>query len=391
MPCPYVFKIQKESRSLLGLYFFIIASFPAEFTTGPRISMDLQPIASSFAMIPMQSVGPIRLSGDLTDEVMLPLATFETPLWASTARGAKISRLVEEGIAVTLLSNNMTRSITLEAPNAKSAREFIKKLSISELQPVISETSRFAKLLDIQSEIMGKLIYCRLVFTTGDASGHNMATKAADAVLNYLTQTYPNLKYISISGNLCCDKKTSAVNSLLGRGKSVIAEIIIPKSICEKHLRTTPEKIAEINTKKNLLGSILAGSLRSANAHFANILLGAYLATGQDAANIVEGSQGITYTEVLPNGDLYFCIKCPNLIIGTVGNGKHLPFVEDNLKLLGCRNENLSPGQNAERLALIIAAGILCCELSLLAAQTNPGELMRAHLLLERQQNKNQN
>ncbi len=344
-----------------------------------------QAMTEVFAAVPMQSIGPIKLSGDISDEVMLPLATFETPLWASTARGAKISRLVKSGISVTLLSTSMTRSIALEAPDAQTARAITQKLDIQTIQIPISETSRFAKLINIQTEILGKIIYCRLVFTTGDASGHNMATKAADAVLNYLLKTHPTLRYISISGNFCCDKKVSAVNSLLGRGKSVIAEIIIPKEICEKHLRTSPEKIAELNTKKNLLGSILAGSLRSANAHFANVLLAAYLATGQDAANIVEGSQGITFAEVLSDGSLYFCIKCPNLIIGTVGNGKHLSFVQENLKNLNCLEKNKLPGQNSERLAMIIAAGVLCCELSLLAAQTNPGELMRAHLLLERQ------
>ena len=42
------------------------------------------------------------------------------------------------------------------------------------------------------------------------------------------------------------------------------------------------------------------------------------------------------------------------------------------------------PGANARRLAIIAAATVLCGELSLLAAQTNPGELMAAHLRLER-------
>ena len=43
---------------------------------------------------------------------------------------------------------------------------------------------------------------------------------------------------------------------------------------------------------------MLAGGIRSANAHFANMLLAFYLATGQDAANIIEGSQGIVHAEV---------------------------------------------------------------------------------------------
>ena len=129
----------------------------------------------------------------------------------------------------------------------------------------------------------------------------------------------------------------------------------------------------------------MAGSVRSANAHFANMLLGCYLATGQDAANIVEGSQGFTTAEVTPNGDLYFAVTLPNIIVGTVGNGKHSDWVKENLTMLGCL-ETRAPGQNAERLAAVCAGACWCCELSLLAALTNPGELMRAHTILERQQ-----
>ena len=112
------------------------------------------------------------------------------------------------------------------------------------------------------------------------------------------------------------------------------------------------------------------------------MLLGVYLATGQDAANIIEGSQGFVHCEVR-EGDLYFSATLPNLIVGTVGNGKGLAFVEENLTKLGCK-EDREPGQNARRLAVITAATVLCGELSLLAAQTNQGELMAAHEKLER-------
>lgn len=132
-----------------------------------------------------------------------------------------------------------------------------------------------------------------------------------------------------------------------------------------------------------MLGNIIAGGLRTANAHFANMLLGFYLATGQDAANIIEGSQGIVHAELRQDA-LYFSVTLPNLIIGAVGNGKTLDFVQENLHLLGC-NEKQEPGYNARRLAVIAAAAVLCGELSLLAAQTNRGELMRSHLKLERE------
>ena len=110
------------------------------------------------------------------------------------------------------------------------------------------------------------------------------------------------------------------------------------------------------------------------------------MATGQDAANIIEGSQGMVHTEVR-HDHLYFSVTLPNVIVGSVGNGKSLDFVRENLMLLGCL-EKRDPGLNARRLAIIAASAVLCGELSLLAAQTNRGELMRSHLKLERNKKK---
>src|SRR5699024_7344288 len=109
-------------------------------------------------------------------------------------------------------------------------------------------------------------------------------------------------------------------------------------------LHTSAAKIAELNVRKNMIGTLLAGGIRSANAHYANMLLGFYLATGQDAANIVEGSQGVTVAEDR-DGDLYFSCTIPNLIVGTVGSGKDLAFVRENLTRLGC-TEHRGPAEN---------------------------------------------
>ena len=155
------------------------------------------------------------------------------------------------------------------------------------------------------------------------------------------------------------------------------------KSFCPYCEQTTPAKVVDLNLRKNWVGTSLAGTVRSANAHFANMLLGFYLATGQDAANIVEGSQGFVHTEVTSEGHLYFSCTLPHVIVGTIGNGKDLGFVRDNLEKMGCLAER-PPGANARRLAALCAATVWCGEISLLAAQTNPGELMRAHLALER-------
>lgn len=249
---------------------------------------------TTFTPIPTQWIGPIRISGNtLSEEVRVPLATYESPLWPSCGRGARVSRLVDDGIRVTILSACMTRSIVLSAENAEIAHRAAQQIvnDLDGLQQVVATTSRFARLTRIHPEIVGNLLFLRFAFETGDASGHNMATKAADALIPYLLQRFPELSYGSISGNYCIDKKASAVNGILGRGKRAVAEILIPEAICAKRLRTSAEQLVELNVRKNLIGSTLAGSLRSANAHFANMLLAFYLATGQDAANIIEGSR----------------------------------------------------------------------------------------------------
>ena len=112
------------------------------------------------------------------------------------------------------------------------------------------------------------------------------------------------------------------------------------------------------------------------------MLLALYLATGQDGANIVEGSQGITYCEILDD-KLYFSVSLPNLIVGTVGNGKNTPFVQQILDKLGCL-QTRPPGHNARRLAAICACCVLAGELSLLAAQVTPQTLIDTHIRIER-------
>ncbi|MFM8455007.1 MAG: hydroxymethylglutaryl-CoA reductase [Gammaproteobacteria bacterium] len=327
----------------------------------------------------------------LLQKTIIPLSTFEAPLWPSCQRGARITRLLQDsGLQIMVLKDAMVRSIVLEAPDLAAAVLFKNALSQdpsteTAIHQAIQSTGRFVRLSPngLHCEILGNLIYIRFSMETGDAAGHNMVTKASDKVMQVLLQRFPHLKYVSISANYCTDKKVSAINGILGRGKHVIAEALIPGAVCEKYLGSNPETLANLHLKKNLLGSLLAGSLRSANAHVANMLLAFYLATGQDAANIVEGSQAIVRAEV-KGEDLYFMVSLPNIILGTVGNGKNLDFVQENLKLMDCVVQPENPGASARRLACIAGGLVWCGELSLLAAQAKPGELVKSHMHLER-------
>ncbi|MDR1982336.1 MAG: hypothetical protein LBQ08_00865 [Holosporaceae bacterium] len=333
-------------------------------------------------IIPTKIVGPIKINyNESMNLCSIPLATFEVPIWNSTQRGALVSQATS-GINVNVIDDVMTRSVILEAPDLASAlscKAWIEN-NMKSVAELVGKTSNFAKLKDLHMENIGRLLYVHLGIETGNASGHNMVTKAADAILEFIISNCENVKYESVSGNYCTDKKVSAINGILGRGKRVSAEIMVPRDVCLKILKTTPEKIVSLNVKKNLIGSILSGGIRTANAHYGNTVLAIYLATGQDGANVTEASQGITLAD-MSEDDLYFSVNLPNIIVGTVGNGKNMRFAIKNLELMECYP---SDPHSSKKLAALTAAAVLCSELSLMAALANQGELMRSHIKLER-------
>jgi len=152
--------------------------------------------------------------------------------------------------------------------------------------------------------------------------------------------------------------------------------------VVEGKLKSTPEAMVDVNYRKNLLGSARAGSL-GFNAHAANVIAAMYLACGQDAAHVVEGSTAITTMELTKYGDLYCAVTLPSVAVGTVGGGTGIGTQKDCLNLLGVAGSGNPPGANAKKLAEIVAAAVLAGELSLIGAQA-AGHLARAHAELGR-------
>jgi hydroxymethylglutaryl-CoA reductase (NADPH) len=171
---------------------------------------------------------------------------------------------------------------------------------------------------------------------------------------------------VALSGNLCSDKKPAAINAIEGRGRSVSADVLLPRELVEDRLKTTPEAMVEGNTRKNLVGSAKAASL-GFNAHAANTVAAAFLATGQDAAQVVEGANAITTMEAREDG-LYASLSFASLEVGAVGGGTGLATQSEALEALGLGGGGDPPGANADALAEVIAVGALAGELSLVAA-----------------------
>ncbi len=67
----------------------------------------------TFAAVPMKTVGPLLLAGpEVEGEVSVPLATYESPLWPSVDRGARVTRACG-GLKVVVVDERMTRSVVL--------------------------------------------------------------------------------------------------------------------------------------------------------------------------------------------------------------------------------------------------------------------------------------
>jgi hydroxymethylglutaryl-CoA reductase (NADPH) len=334
--------------------------------------------------IPVGIAGPLRVNGDYAKgDFYVPLATTEGALVASVNRGAK-AVTASGGAYVKVLKDGMTRAPLIWTPSVVEAVRFVEwvKANMEVLKGKVSEVTRHGRLLDLQPFIVGNLVWLRFIYSTGDAMGMNMATIASDRICSYIEQSYDGeARCISLSGNMCTDKKPAIINRLLGRGKYVVAEALIPASVAESVLKARIDLIHYINQAKNLLGSGVAGSV-SFNAHYANIIAAIFIATGQDVAQVVESSMGFTWTE-LREDNLYISVTLPSLEVGTVGGGTRLRTQREALAIMGVAGGGDPPGVNALKFAEIVAATVLAGELNLLAALAS-GHLARAHEKLGR-------
>jgi hydroxymethylglutaryl-CoA reductase (NADPH) len=332
--------------------------------------------------IPVGVAGPVLVAGEYAQgSYYLPLATTEGALVASVNRGCTaITRA--GGAEVRILHDGMTRAPVFAADSVVHAKQVADWVAAhrDDLRAAAESTTNHGKMTDVVTYIAGTSVFVRIEFDTKDAMGMNMVTIASSKIAD-LIASGTGARLIALSGNMCTDKKPAAINSIMGRGRSVVAGIALSHESISQILKTDSKSLFEVNYRKNLIGSARAGSM-GFNAHAANIVAAMFIACGQDAAHAIDGSTCITTVDLTDSG-AYVSVTLPSLPVGTVGGGTGLETQQECLRMLGVAGGGDPPGTNARKLAEIIGAGVLAGELSLLGALAAQ-HLARAHQQLGR-------
>ncbi len=318
---------------------------------------------TGIAQIPLGFAGPLRVNGEhAKGEFLIPLCTSEGTLVASYNRGMKIINMCG-GVCTTVVHESMQRAPAFVFDSAREARNFTIWVDehMEDIRVHAESTSRHAKLLNVEKYLVGRFVYLRFNYSTGDAAGQNMVSMASFVSCNWILSQVNSVRHFYMDANLATDKKSSLINMLHTRGKRVIAEMVIPREIMIQHMRVDPETLDHL-CRVGCLGAFMAGASNN-GLHAANALAALFMATGQDVANIAESSAGIIYTEVTPEGNLYGSLTLPSLIVATVGGGTNLPTQRECLEILGC----YGPGK-ALKYSEIVTAVVAAGEISLAGA-----------------------
>src|SRR5919201_1539495 len=312
------------------------------------------------AQVPIGLAGPLLVNGEhAKGEFYVPMATAEGTLVASYNRGMKL--LYEAGgVKVTVVEDRMQRAPAFIFKSAREARGFAEWLDerFDDIKAAAESTTRSGKLQHIERYSAGRILYTRFNYTTGDAAGQNLTGKATQAACRWIVDHCPPIERYFLESNFATDKKSSQVNMLRTRGKRVIAEATVPNELFRKTMRSDSRLMYRARQVSNL-GGFMSG-VNNNGAHSANGITAMFIATGQDAANVAESSAAFVHAELRPNGDYYYSVTIPSLIVATYGGGTGLATQRECLELLGCYGPN-----RVRKFAEIVAATVLCGELSL--------------------------
>jgi len=370
---------------------------------GVVTAIDLEPFVraqemlTGAAVIPVSVVGPIELelgeyelrepdgelaeTGRARDSVFVPLAHTEGGLSASLHRGA---RAVAEsgGFRTYVLADRITRASCFVCGSAGDAIALARWIEdeLSAMRSWLAEQddaslSKFARLREVKTHVVGPMCHVLWRWTTGDAVGANMMTRNSYVLnMGYVMERAPVKPERSIlEANMGGDKKPSFEYFQSGHGKTVLAEATLSEDAVRRVLRTKLDDLAEL-AWAGTHGAIASG-MQSVAFTPASAIAAVFAATGQDLGMVGTSSMAHGAARRVEHG-LQVSIRLPGLEVATIGGGTTLPYAQKWLDLIGCAGAG-----KVYRFAQLVAAAALALEISASAAMATAGsaEFFRAH------------
>lgn len=331
----------------------------AQYTFDPELLPGNVESFLGVAQVPVGVAGPLRIMGEHAQgDFFVPLATTEGTLVASYGRGM---RLIDEcgGVRTTLIKTAIQRAPVFLFDDARSARGFARwsDENFSAIKEAAERTTTVGKLHEIESFVAGPNVYLRFHYSTGDVAGQNVTTKATATACQWIQEHHPGKPEYYLSGGMEGEKRHAQINTLHTRGRRVVAEAVLKSEPTLRLLGVTTQQLARARQVQEV-GHVMSGSAHG-GANAASGLSALFIATGQDVANLAESHAGLVFTRLLDNGDLYWSLTLPSLVIGTYGGGTSLPTQREALAMLGCYGKD-----KANKFAEICAGLALCGELS---------------------------
>jgi len=282
--------------------------------------------------IPVGLAGPVEVHGEhARGTFFIPMATTEGTLVASTSRGMKV------------INESFCSAMNEDWSWLKSAVE--------------SSTSH-GKLTDISAWQLGHAVCVRVTMDPGDASGQNMVSVAAQNGTKEILDRFPKIRRHRMGGGLSGEKVSSNINTLLGRGRSVVASVSIPGAVMKQVTRANIDAIPRLQQQYSNFA--MWGGHPAANNSIANTLTAMYIAAGQDAATTCESRIASNVLDYDSGNDvLHWDVHVPTLTVGTVGGGTGLPTQRECLETMDCHGSG-----KVNKFAELCAVAALANEIS---------------------------
>ena len=165
-----------------------------------------------------------------------------------------------------------------------------------------------------------------------------------------------------VEGQLAGDKKMTFVSVHEPRGVQVLVWGTLSDKTCRAILGNSTQDL-HAGLMVGLEGAVRAG-MSGNNINTANIIAAMFVATGQDAASVLESGWTQLCSDYDPDTmDLHLSLFIPSLIVGSVGGGTAYSTQKEALDLIGCAGEG-----KKWALAETIASFALALEVSTMSA-----------------------